>query len=177
MKKFALTTTAVLLGLAQWAHAAECPTRNTDATKSCCTADESCKHACSKTNNGIQCCEQAWLDVETVTVEAENGNPIAQYTVAYLTETTPEATDEHAAKAKEWYQKALPGLEKAAAEGHAGACMALAHMYATGKGVEKNPEMAEKYKKMYKEICEKKCKEMKSCRPETPTSEPPATTE
>lgn len=173
MKKFALTTTAVLLGFTQWATAAENPDRKTDAPAACCTTDGSCKPSCCKTDKGIQCGEQAWLDIETVTVEAENGNPIAQYTVAYLTETAPDATEEHAAKAKDLYNKSLPGLEKAAAEGHAGACMALAHMYATGKGVEKNPEMAEKYKKMYKEICEKKCKEWnkdgkKPCCPQAP---------
>lgn len=186
MKKLTLTTAAVLLGLAQWATAAECPTRKAGKPTGCCTADASCKAPCDSKKKGIQYGEQAWLDIETVTVEAENGDPIAQYTVAYLTETAPEATEEHAQKAKEWYNKALPGLEKAAAEGHASACMALAHMYATGKGVEKNPEMAEKYKKMYKELCEKKRKEWKEkckggdkacCAPESapaPAPEQPA---
>ncbi len=174
MKKLTLTTAAVLLGLAQWATAAECPTRKAGKPTGCCTADASCKAPCDSKKKGIQYGEQAWLDIETVTVEAENGDPIAQYTVAYLTETAPEATEEHAQKAKEWYNKALPGLEKAAAEGHASACMALAHMYATGKGVEKNPEMAEKYKKMYKEICERKCKDTKSCCPTAPANDAPA---
>ena len=186
MKKLTLTTAAVLLGLAQWATAAECPTRKAAKCAPCCTADASCKAPCKTKENGIQCGEQAWLDIETVTVEAENGDPIAQYTVAYLTETAPEATEEHAQKAKEWYNKALPGLEKAAAEGHPTACRALAHMYAEGKGVEKNPEMAEKYMKMYKELCEKKWKEWKEkckggdkacCAPESapaPAPEQPA---
>ena len=177
MKKFALTTTAVLLSLVQWAPAAECPTRNSSKCTDCCTADASCKAPCDNKEKGIRYGEQAWLDIETVTVEAENGDPIAQYTVAYLTETTPEATEEHAIKAKEWYNKALPGLEKAAAEGHAGACMALAHMYANGKGVEKNPEMAEKYKKMYREICEQKRKDTKSCPPTPPADDTPAQAE
>ncbi len=174
MKKLALTTTAVLLCLVQWAPAAECPTRKSDKCDGCCTTDASCKAPCDNKKKGIQYGEQAWLDIETVTVEAENGDPIAQYTVAYLTETAPEATEEHTQKAKEWYNKALPGLEKAAAEGHAGACMALAHMYATGKGVEKNPELAAKYKKMCKKICEKKCKDTKSCCPPAPANDAPA---
>ena len=85
-------------------------------------------------------------------------------------------------KAQDWYAKALPGLEKAAQEGHPTACRALAHMYAEGKGVEKNPEMAEKYMKMYKELCEKKWKEWKDkckdgkkpCCPAPATPEQPA---
>ncbi len=165
MKKFALTTTAVLLGFSMWAAADDSTSaQSTPDAAACCTTDGSCKNAkspCCKTDKGIQCGDQAWLDMETVTVEADNGNPIAQYTVAYLVETADSATPEDAAKSQEWYKKALPGLEKAAAEGHPAACKALAHMYAEGKGVEKNPEMAAKYEKMYKECCEKKCKEMK----------------
>ncbi len=177
MKKFAFTTTAVLCGLTQWACAAEeTNTSNTpapaDPPAACCTKDGSCKPCtspCTQSDKGIQCGEQAWLDIETVTVEAENGDPIAQYTVAYLTETADPPSDDADAKSNEWYAKALPGLEKAAAEGHPAACRALAHMYAEGKGVEKNPETAAKYQKMYKELCEKKCKEHKKpCCPQGP---------
>lgn len=166
MKKFALTTTAVLLGFTQWTMAAEDPTKTTapapaaccDAKDDCCSA---CKSPCSKTDKGVKCGEKAWLDIETVTLEAENGDPIAQYTVAYLVEADDIPAEDKAAKSREWYAKSLPGLEKAAADGSATACCALAHMYTEGKGVEKNPEMAAKYKKMYKELCHKKYKEWK----------------
>lgn len=160
MKKFALTTAAVLLGFAPLALADDKPATPAPNPE-CCTPDASCKTSCTQTDKGIQYGEDVWLDIETVTLEAENGNPIAQYTVAYLIEAQPEATAADAEKAKEWYAKSLPGLEKAAAEGHPGACCALAHMYAEGKGVEKNPDMAAKYMKMYKELCDKKCKEKK----------------
>ena len=177
MKKFAFTTTAVLCALTQWAAAAEADTATPAApAANCCTEDGSCapcKSPCTKTDKGIQCGEQAWLDIETVTIEAENGDPIAQYTVAYLLEEPEPDTPADAAKAQEWYAKSLPGLEKAAEEGHPAACRALAHMYAEGKGVEKNPEMAAKYQKMYKELCARKCKEWKhrakkACCPQGP---------
>ena len=152
MKKFALTTTAVLLGFTQWTMAAEDPTKTpAPAPATCCGAKDeccsTCKSPCAKTDKGIKCGEEAWLDIETVTLEAENGDPIAQYTVAYLVEADDIPAEDKAAKSREWYAKSLPGLEKAAADGSATACCALAHMYAEGKGVEKNPEMAAKYKK------------------------------
>lgn len=164
MKKFAITTAAVLLGLAPWAQADEPAKTETPACK-CCCKDNNCKSPCSKTDKGIQCGEQAWLDIETVTLEAANGDPIAQYTVAYLTEAGDDNTAPDADKASEWYKKSLPGLEKSAAEGSISACLALAHMYAEGKGVEKNPEMVKKYKEMAKELWEKKSKDKKDTKP------------
>ena len=178
MKKIALTTAAILLGLANLAQADSANTAT--ATADC--ADKA-KNACCQQKKSDNNGPQAWLDIETVTLEAANGDPIAQYTVAYLTETGNETAAPDAEKAKEWYAKALPGLEKAAAEGHPSACRALAHMYAEGKGVEKNPEMAEKYMKMYKELCEKKCKAWKDkckgqdkgcCAPEAAAAPAPA---
>ena len=162
MKKFAITTAAALLGLAPWAAADEAKTENKPDCTSCCTKDGSCQPPCTKSDKGVSCGEEAWLDIETVTVEAANGDPIAQYTVAYLIETGDENSKPDADKAQEWYAKSVPGLEKAAAEGHIGACRALARMYAEGKGVDKNPEMAEKYSKMAKELWEKKCAEKKA---------------
>ena len=114
MKKFAITTAAVLLGLAPWAQADEPAKTETPACK-CCCKDNNCKSPCAKTDKGIQCGEQAWLDIDTVTLEAANGDPIAQYTVAYLTEAGDDNTAPDADKASEWYKKSLPGLEKSAA--------------------------------------------------------------
>lgn len=171
MKKFAFTTTAVLLGFTQWATAAESDTA-TQASAASPAACSSSEGSCCKKDPSAASGEQAWLDIETITVEAENGNPIAQYTVAYLMETADDATPESTEKSKEWYAKALPGLEKAAAEGKPAACKALAHMYAEGKGVEKNPELAAKYEKMYKECCKKMSKDgkhhKKECCPDGP---------
>ena len=164
MKKFAITTAAVLLGLAPWAQADE-PAKTETPTCKCCCKNSNIKSPCTKTDKGIQCGEQAWLDIETVTLEAANGDPIAQYTVAYLTEAGDDNTAPDADKASEWYKKSLPGLEKSAADGSISACLALAHMYAEGKGVEKNPEMVKKYKEMAKELWEKKCKDKKDCKP------------
>ncbi len=159
MKKFAFTTAAVLLGLAPLALAEEAQNTN-NATNSgataCCTEDGSCKSTCADKDKTAPCCGEAWLDIETVTVEAANGDPIAQYTVAYLAEVGDDQTAPDTEKAREWYAKSLPGLEKAAEEGHPAACLALARMYAQGKGVEKNTEKAEKYMKMYKEICKER---------------------
>lgn len=158
MKKFAITTAAVLLGMVNMVQADD------SASKSNCNDCKTpcCQKPCDKDCKGDTCGGQAWLDIETVTLEAANGDPIAQYTVAYLTEVGNDNAAPDSAKANEWYAKALPGLQKAAEEGHPAACRALARMYAEGKGVEKNPEMAEKYMKMYKECCEKKAKEHKA---------------
>lgn len=161
MKKIALTTTVVLLSLVSLAQADD--TTATSSPADCCT--KCCTKPCDKDSSSTACKPQEWLNIETVTLEAANGDPIAQYTVAYLTETGNDKSAPDAEKAKEWYTKSLPGLEKAAAEGHPAACRALAHMYAEGKGVEKNPEKAEKYMKMYKELCKKHCEKAKEAAP------------
>ena len=181
MKKIALTTAAVLLGIAPLTQAEDTPNSTTPppAAAERCTEDGNCKTPCTQGDKGIQCGEQAWLDIETVTLEAANGDPIAQYTVAYLTETGSDKAEPGTEKASEWYKKSVPGLEKAAAEGHPAACLALAHMYAHGKGVAKNPEKAKMYMEMYKKLskgkcCKEKarCTEEKSCCPcpEQPTA-------
>ena len=173
MKKFALKTAAVLLGLTPFALADATPDTATPApaAANCCTKDGSCKSPCTRDDKGIKCGMQEWLDIETVTIEAANGDPIAQYTVAYLTETDGEPSDTDKEKAREWYAKSVPGLEKAATEGHPYACLALAHMYAQGKGVEKNPEKAAEYMKMYRELCKKDaaCPAEKKCCPNQQT--------
>ncbi len=110
------------------------------------TAKTNCPTPTVTSEGTVQGCGQEWVDVETVTLAAANGDPIAQFIIAYITETDPSMSA-HKDKAADMYSNALPGLEKAAKEGNKKACRALAHMYATGSGVEKNPEMAKKYMK------------------------------
>ncbi len=112
---------------------------------------------CSSTDKGVQCGQQEWLNVETVTLEAANGDPLAQYTVAWLSDNG-KGMPQDSEKAAEMYGKSLPGLQKAAEGGNACACLALAHMYAEGKGVEKNEETAKKYMDMYKSCKDKASK-------------------
>ena len=107
---------------------------------------------CSMSDTGISCGDSVWVNIDSVTWEAANGNPIAQYTVAYMLDngiSMPRDSE----KAAEMYGKALPGLQKAAADGHAGACRALCQMYTDGKGVDKDPDMAAKYKGMWSDCC------------------------
>ncbi|MDO4221682.1 MAG: hypothetical protein Q4C88_06150 [Akkermansia sp.] len=107
---------------------------------------------CSMSDTGISCGDSTWLNIDTVTWEAANGNPIAQYTIAYMTDngiSMPRDSE----KAQEMYAKVRPALEKAAKEGHAGACRALCQMYTDGRGVDKNPEMAAMYKGMWNDCC------------------------
>jgi TPR repeat protein len=99
--------------------------------------------ACEVTEEGIQCGENCWANVETITLLAANGDPIAQYAIAWITENGTNDTEADPAKANEMYSHALPGLEKAAREGNPTACRVLAHMYATGRGVEKDPAKAQ----------------------------------
>lgn len=103
----------------------------------------------------VQSCGQEWLNVETITIEAANGNPIAQYTLAYLTDTGTQVPQDKE-KAADMYAAARPGLEQAAAAGDPAACRALAHMCKTGKGCEKDPAKAKQYMKKYKECCKPK---------------------
>ena len=107
---------------------------------------------CSMSDSGIRCGDATWVNIDTVTLEAANGNPIAQYTIAYMTDngiSMPQDSE----KAQEMYAEALPALEKAAKDGHAGACRALCQMYTDGKGVEKSLEMAAMYKGMWNNCC------------------------
>lgn len=112
--------------------------------------------SCTMTEEGIQCSDSCWLDVETITIAAANGDPIAQFAIAYITDNGLNDTPQDSAKAQELYAQARPGLEKAAAEGNATACGALASMYAHGKGVEKNPDKAKEYMKRCKDSCKAK---------------------
>lgn len=102
---------------------------------------------------GAACADEAWLQVESVTIAAENGDPLAQYTLAWLTETGQGGMEADAEKAQELYAKALPGLKAAADGGHADACLALAAMYGMGKGVEADAETAASYAARAAECC------------------------
>lgn len=124
-----------------------------DTTKPTCPEQKECCKSADKSN---ACDDTCWLDIETITVEAANGDPLAQYAIAWITENGTGNTPKNPQKAHEMYSKAVPGLEKAAKEGHPTACQALARMYATGKGVEKNPEKAAEIMKWCKECKEKK---------------------
>lgn len=105
---------------------------------------------CCPGGKDAKCNDCAWVDVETITIEAANGDPIAQYAIAYITDNGMGDTAKDPEKAKEMYTQALPGLEKAAADGNAHAARALAHMYSEGKGVNKDPEKAKEYMEMCK---------------------------
>ncbi len=151
MKTKVFITAITLLGLQAFA---ETPT-TTAACPACCPPP-------SATDSGaIQGYGQEWLNIDTVTLEAANGDPIAQYTLAYLTDTgtqTPQDKD----KAAAMYAAAKPGLEKAAKDGNSAACHALSHMCKMGNGCAKDPEKA----KMYADMATKCC---------TPSTTPTAT--
>lgn len=155
MKNIAFTLALAILGLPAMAD-------TTNTTAPTCPCGDSCDSpCCSKTAKGIQCGNTQWLNIDTVTLAAANGDPLAQYTIAYLTDTgtdTPQDTE----KAKDMYSKARPGLEKAAEAGDPRACKALAHMYTEGKGVDKDHAKAKEYMKMCKKCCcDKKGKDKK----------------
>ena len=158
MKKFALLSIVALSGAA--AYGAE-ETATTpppaDQAQACCAND---------TQN---CDEECWLDVETITIEAANGDPIAQYTIAWLTDNGTNNVPQDPEKAKEMYTKAVPGLEKAAADGDASACCALAKMYANGKGVEKDEAKAKEMMNRCKELM--KAQKEKSDKAEAPSAD------
>lgn len=139
-----------------------------------CAESTECKVNCEKpacceqqqADNNAPCEEVYELDMETITIEAANGDPIAQYTIAWLTDTGMNNEPQDSAKAEEMYTKALPGLEKAAAEGDASACCALAKMYATGKGVKKDEAKAKEMMMRCRELMKE---QNKDCPADTPT--------
>lgn len=146
MKNIALMTAVALSGLA--AVGAENTATNSASTPADCS--------CTMTADGVQCSDQCWLDVETITIAADNGDPIAQFAIAYITDNGLNDTPQDTEKAQDLYSKALPGLQKAADAGNATACGALASMYANGKGVEKDPAKAKEYMKRCKDSCKSK---------------------
>ena len=152
MKTIAIMTAVALSGLT--AMSAE-TTSSTDSMTATPTA------TCNSSDKGIQCDDTAWLNVETVTIEAANGDPIAQYAIAYITDNGINNTPKDPEKAQALYSQALPGLEKAAKDGDPNACRALARMYAEGKGVEKDSAKAEEYLKQCRECSKKKAEEQK----------------
>ncbi|MFI3243731.1 MAG: hypothetical protein R3Y56_05725 [Akkermansia sp.] len=155
MKTTTFMATIALLGMQAFAVAdTTTPTTSPSDSKcpaTCCTPDQSCCPTMSP-DGKVQSFGQEWLNLETVTIEAANGDPIAQYTLAYLTDTGNQVPQDKE-KAAQMYASAKPGLEKAAQAGHAAACQALAHMCATGTGCDKDPEQAKKYAKMAKDCC------------------------
>ncbi len=150
MKKIALLSAIALCSTAAIGAEsnAEAPKGQKEADKACCGSK------CSPQKTGGD--EECWLDVETITVEAANGDPIAQYTIAWLTDNGVNNVPQDPDKAKEMYSKALPGLEKAAEAGDASACCALANMYAYGKGVEKDEAKAKAWMERCKQIMKEK---------------------
>lgn len=137
------------LPAAQPALTAPAPSASSaDAAAPAAAAQPSC---CIKPDCG---CE--WLNIETVTLAAENGDPLAQYTIAWLSDTGQAGTPKDAAKAESYYAKAAPGLEKAAKEGCEHAARALARMYDEGKGVVKDAAKAAEFR-AHAEKCRKDC--------------------
>lgn len=157
MKTIAIMTAVALTGLT--ALGAETTPSASDSTAATPTA------TCCGSENGIQCDDTCWLNVETVTIEAANGNPIAQYAIAYITDNGINNTPADPDKAQALYSQALPGLEKAAKDGDPNACRALARMYAEGKGVEKDSSKAEEYLKKCKDCSKKKAESSKEAAP------------
>ncbi len=161
MKNIAFMSVMALLAIPAMAESSTMPTNN--EAKACNKGK--CKSCCSTSEKGVSCGQQEWLNVETVTLEAANGDPLAQYTVAWLSDTG-KGMPQDSQKATEMYGKSLPGLQKAAEAGNPCACLALAHMYSEGKGVEKNEETAKKYMEMYKH-CKEKAAEQKAAPADT----------
>ena len=114
---------------------------------------------CQKDGQGVSCDGTYWINVDTLTLAAANGDPIAQYAIAYITENGIDGTPKDPDKAQELYTNAFPGLKEAANNGNPTACRALAHMYAHGKGVTKDEERSREFMQKCKDAQEKKDKD------------------
>lgn len=148
MKTIALMTAVALGGLVAM---------GADTTSTMTTGDTTTPGiTCQKDGKGVSCDGTYWIDVDTLTLAAANGDPIAQYAVAYITENGINGTPKDPEKARELYTHALPGLKDAASEGNPTACRALAHMYAHGKGVDKDEAKSRDFMQKCKDATDKK---------------------
>lgn len=153
MKTFALMTAVALGGMV--AMGAE-----TDTTTTAKTQDTTSPGiTCQQDGQGVSCDGTYWINVDTLTLAAANGDPIAQYAVAYITENGIDGSPKDPDKAQELYTSAFPGLKEAANNGNPTACRALAHMYAHGKGVDKDEARSREFMKMCKDAQKKKDKD------------------
>ena len=151
MKTIALMT-AVALG-SLYAFGADQDTTTTTTTGDTTTPGISCPR---DGKDGVTCDGTYWLNIDTVTLAAANGDPIAQYAIAYITENGINGTPKDPEKAQDLYTQALPGLTTAANDGNPTACRALAHMYAHGKGVDKDEKKSREFMEKCKENTGKK---------------------
>lgn len=148
MKTIALMTAVALGGMVAMGADSTATTTTSDSTTPGIT--------CRKDGKGVSCDGTYWIDVDTLTLAAANGDPIAQYAVAYITENGINGTPKDPEKARDLYTSALPGLKEAADKGNPTACRALAHMYAHGKGVDKDEAKSRDFMEMCKDAIEKK---------------------
>lgn len=144
MKTIAIMTAVALSGL--YAFGADHSTSTTSTT-----GDTTTPGITRDSNGGVTCDGSYWLNIDTVTLAAANGDPIAQYAIAYITENGINGTPKDPEKAQTLYTQALPGLTSAANDGNPTACRALAHMYAHGKGVDKDEQKSREFMEKCKE--------------------------
>ena len=149
MKTIALMTAVALGGIVAMGADTTTTTVSQDATAPGITSQKDGKGA-------VSCDGSYWINVDTMTLAAANGDPIAQYAIAYITENGINGVSKDPEKAKALYAHALPGLKSAADDGNPTACRALAHMYAHGKGVDKDEDAAREFMQKCKENSEKK---------------------
>ena len=147
MKTIALMTAVALSGFALGATT-DTTTTTTPTTSDTTTPSISCQR---DGKGGVSCDGNYWLNIDTVTLAAANGDPIAQYAIAYITENGINGTQKDPEKAQGLYTQALPGLTSAANNGNPTACRALAHMYAHGKGVTKDEQKSREFMEKCKE--------------------------
>lgn len=111
-------------------------------TPAATTAGSTSQTAVTKDAKGAyQYGNDEWADIETVTVQAANGDPIAQYVIAWILDEGAGVPQDKDA-ANNWYKKAANGLQQKADQGDPAACKALATMYKEGKGVNKDEAKA-----------------------------------
>lgn len=152
MKTFALMTAVALSGmLAMGADSGTTVSGSQDPTAPGIVSQND--------GQGISCDGTYWVNVDTMTLAAANGDPIAQYAIAYITENGINGTPKDPVKAQALYAQARPGLEEAADDGNPTACRALAHMYAHGKGVKKDTDKSRDFMDQCQEAQEKKDEE------------------
>ncbi len=136
-----LALAAMMCAPAMAADQSSDTTMMTNKTASACPNGGACASVTKDDKGAYQYGGDEWADIETVTVQAANGDPIAQYVIAWvLDEGAGVPQDKDAAN--NWYKKAANGLQQKADQGDPAACKALAAMYKDGKGVPKNEAKA-----------------------------------
>lgn len=94
-----------------------------------------------KSSKGYTVGSKSWDTVVVLEEAAKKGDPVAMYVYGWAHDEGDEIKEDDK-KAREWYQKAAPGLVKLANDGNVEAMVIVGESFEEGNGVAKNKATA-----------------------------------